>query len=101
MRNLESARFIRADARKAQLTLETLQLDVTDQVSVTRAVQTSAQAGRRHRRSGQQGWNRSFGAVEDYIDQELRRVFETNFFGAVRTTRTVLPAMRTRRSDTI
>lgn len=38
MRNLESARFIRADAEKAQLTLEILQLDVTDQGSVTSAV---------------------------------------------------------------
>lgn len=44
MRNLESARFIRADAQKAQLTLEILQLDVTDQASVTNAVQQVVRA---------------------------------------------------------
>jgi NAD(P)-dependent dehydrogenase (short-subunit alcohol dehydrogenase family) len=38
----------------------------------------------------------SVGPVEDYTDQEIRYVFETNFFGAVRATQAVLPAMRAR-----
>jgi NAD(P)-dependent dehydrogenase (short-subunit alcohol dehydrogenase family) len=43
----------------------------------------------------------SVGVIEDYTDEEIRYVFETNFFGAVRTTRAVLPVMRARRSGTI
>ena len=34
----------------------------------------------------------SAGPVEDYSDQELRYVFETNFLGVVRTSRAVLPS---------
>src|SRR5215469_5787697 len=101
MRNLESARFIRADAQKAQLTLEILQLDVTDPASVTNAVQQVVrEAGAVDVLVNNAGVG-SAGVVEDYTDEEIRYVFETNFFGAVRTTRAVLPAMRARRSGTI
>jgi NAD(P)-dependent dehydrogenase (short-subunit alcohol dehydrogenase family) len=101
MRNLESARFIRADAHKAQLSLEILQLDVTDPGSVTSAVQEVVkQAGAIDVLVNNAGIG-SVGVVEDYTDAEIRYVFETNFFGAVRTTRAVLPAMRAQGSGTI
>ena len=101
MRNLESARFIRADARKAQLTLEILQLDVTDPASVTNAVQQVAREAGAVEVLVNNAGTASAGVVEDFTDQEIRDVFETNFFGAVRTTRAVLPALRARRSGTI
>jgi NAD(P)-dependent dehydrogenase (short-subunit alcohol dehydrogenase family) len=94
MRNLESARFIQTDAEKAQLTIELLQLDVTDPASVMSAVQqVLKQAGAIDILVNNAGRG-SIGVVEDYTDEEIRSVFETNFFGAVRTTRAVLPAMR-------
>jgi NAD(P)-dependent dehydrogenase (short-subunit alcohol dehydrogenase family) len=101
MRNLESGRFIRADAQKARLAVEILKLDVTDQASVTRAVrEVLKQAGAIDVLVNNAGRG-TIGVVEDYTDEEIRSVFETNFFGAVRTTRAVLPAMRARRSGTI
>lgn len=41
------------------------------------------------------------GALEETSDDELRRAMETMFFGAVATTRALLPHMRERKSGTI
>lgn len=42
-----------------------------------------------------------FGAVEESEDEEIRRMFEINFFGLVKMTNEVLPHMRKRRSGHI
>lgn len=41
------------------------------------------------------------GALEEQREEDYRRLFEVNFFGAVGLTRTVLPGMRARRSGVI
>ena len=41
------------------------------------------------------------GAIEEQREEDYRRVFEVNFFGAVALLRLVLPGMRARRSGTI
>jgi len=42
-----------------------------------------------------------FGAIEEVPDKEVRRLFETNFFGLLDLTRTVLPIMRAQKSGHI
>jgi NAD(P)-dependent dehydrogenase (short-subunit alcohol dehydrogenase family) len=42
-----------------------------------------------------------FGAIEEASDEELRRQFDTNVFGAVSVIQAVLPAMRSTGSGTI
>ena len=42
-----------------------------------------------------------FGPLEEIADEELRREFDTNVFGAVNVVRAVLPAMRAQRSGHI
>src|SRR5919199_2416430 len=40
----------------------------------------------------------SIGALEEFTDEQLRRQFETNFFGAVDVTRAALPLLREQKS---
>jgi len=101
MRNLASARFIEAKAEKERLPVETIQLDVIHADSVAAAIAKVAErAGRLDVLVNNAGFG-SFGPLEDYSDEDLKYVFETNFFGALRVTRAALPAMRAQRSGMI
>ncbi len=78
-----------------------LRLDVTEGDSITAAV-AAAQA--KFRRIDVLVNNAGFGmvgAVEETSDAELRRIFDTNFFGAMAVTRAVLPILRAQRSGHI
>lgn len=71
-----------------------LPLDVTDDESVTRCLETViARAGRLDVLINNAGTTLP-GAVEEIDVDAARALFETNFFGAVRMTRTALPALR-------
>ena len=78
-----------------------LALDVTDPVEVGAAV-TSAEKhfGRIDVLVNNAGIG-YFGAVEESDDDEVRRMFEINFFGLSAMTRAVLPIMRKQRSGHI
>lgn len=87
---LEKA-LARADARA-----ELVRLDVLDPAAVEAAIgQVEAAAGRIDVLVNNAGIMVT-GFVEDVTEAELRAQFETNFFGAVRVTRAVLPGMRRR-----
>ena len=76
--------------------LRTLALDVTDEESMTTAVAAvEADAGAVGVLINNAGYG-LYGPVEQLPMPEIRRQFETNFFGLVRLTQLVLPGMRRR-----
>jgi NAD(P)-dependent dehydrogenase (short-subunit alcohol dehydrogenase family) len=78
-----------------------LQLDVRDETSVQRCVETViAQAERIDVLINNAGHSLS-GAVEEASAEDARQLFETNFFGVIRVTNAVLPHMRQARSGHI
>ncbi len=78
-----------------------LALDLTDEASMTAAVNTVMQeAGRIDVLINNAGYG-SYGALEDVPLEEARRQFEVNIFGLARLTQLVLPAMRAQRSGRI
>ncbi|RKR75262.1 oxidoreductase [Frondihabitans australicus] len=76
-------------------------LDVTDQMQVDAAVAAAVE------RFGQVDVlvnNAGYGyraAVEEGVDDDVQRLFDTHLYGSVRMIKAVLPAMRARRSGTI
>ena len=75
-----------------------LSLDVTDDLSMTTAVETIVrETGRIDVFVNNAGYG-SYGALEDVPLEEARRQFEVNIFGLARLTQLVLPTMRAQRS---
>lgn len=78
-----------------------LRLDVTDAGSIAQAVEAArAKFGRIDVLVNNAGYG-MVGAVEETSDAELRRIFDTNFFGAMAVTRAVLPVLRAQGSGHI
>ena len=78
-----------------------LALDVTDPARVTGVV---AQAEERFGRIDVLVNNAGYGyraAVEEGDEADVRRLFDTNLFGAIAMTKAVLPGMRARRAGTV
>jgi NAD(P)-dependent dehydrogenase (short-subunit alcohol dehydrogenase family) len=78
-----------------------LELDVTDEASMSAAVQAvEAEHGAVGALVNNAGYSQS-GAIESVPLDEVRRQFETNVFGLVRMCQLVLPKMREQRSGRI
>lgn len=79
----------------------TLPLDVTDEQSMSTAVDAVLDgAGRIDALVNNAGYSQS-GALESLDVEDVRRQFETNVFGLLRLTQLVLPGMREQRSGRI
>jgi NAD(P)-dependent dehydrogenase (short-subunit alcohol dehydrogenase family) len=101
MRNINKSENIKSVATKENLPIQIRQLDVTDEVSVTNAIQAiSSEAGRIDVLVNNAGYGLN-GAFEDLAIDEIKAQYETNVFGLIRTTQAVLPIMRRQRSGTI
>jgi len=100
MRDPKKAGPLRDAAAAETLPLEILALDVTVADSVASAFATVAAAGPVDVLVNNAGIGGA-SPLELTPEDEHRRMFETNYFGAVRCIQTVLPSMRERRRGTI
>ena len=99
--SLQDRSAIEGPARKRNLNLRVLQLDITDHDSIDSAVQTIvAESGGIYGLVNNAG-TRLRGCFEDLSDREIRHLFNTNVFGTMSVTRAVLPYMRTARQGRI
>jgi len=100
-RNAKNASEIRAVAEKDSLPIHVLELDVTDDASVQRAVDAAiGETGRIDVAINNAGYYLS-GLAEAVTTEQAQRLMDTNFLGAVRVNRAVLPHMRRQRSGVI
>ena len=99
MRNLDRSAELRAAA--AGLKIEILQLDVSDEHSVRKAVaQVLEREGRIDVLVNNAGIA-PLGPIEEVDDATVKSVFDTNVFGLLRCVRAVLPSMRKQRGGSI
>src|SRR5271154_6358630 len=100
-RSAEKRAQLDALALEQKLPLETLEIDVCDDASVQQGVAAVlAKAGAIDVLFNNAGVNFS-AAVEDLRMEDWRRQFETNFFGVLRVTQSVVPHMRERKHGRI
>jgi NAD(P)-dependent dehydrogenase (short-subunit alcohol dehydrogenase family) len=104
MRTLEGSRGseqITDIAKRENLPLQVIQLDVDNDKSVSDAINTIVKDnGRIHIVINNAGYALA-GPFEETSNEEIRAQFETNFFGAVRIMQAAIPIMREQRSGKI
>jgi short-subunit dehydrogenase len=98
MRKLEEKKSkpITDAAKNENLKLQLIELDVDNDKSVTNAIKTIVDERKRIDVLINNAGYALGGALEDSSIDEIRAQFETNFFGAVRAMKAVLPVMRRR-----
>jgi NAD(P)-dependent dehydrogenase (short-subunit alcohol dehydrogenase family) len=104
MRDLTKADLIKNFAEKEKLPLKVIQMNVDKDDSVVRAFKEICED---HERGmgidilvNNAGFG-LFGALEDQGIEHIKKQFETNLFGTIRTIQQVLPIMRNQRSGII
>jgi NAD(P)-dependent dehydrogenase (short-subunit alcohol dehydrogenase family) len=100
-RNAKNASEIRTLAQNDSLPIHILEMDVTDDASVERAIDAAvSKAGRIDVVINNAGYFLT-GLEEAVTTEQARRLMDTNFLGPVRVNRAVLPHMRRQRSGVL
>jgi NADP-dependent 3-hydroxy acid dehydrogenase YdfG len=101
MRKLDKSSIVKAAAEKEKLPIKIVKLDVTDDQSVKDAIQSVvSENGRIDVLVNNAGYG-LVGAFEDLSIDEIKNQYETNVFGLMRVTQSVLPIMRSQKSGII
>lgn len=101
MRDLARRDRLDDAARRRNVTVRVLRLDITDQSTIDEAVQSIVdECGSIYGLVNNAG-SYVRGYFEDLLDEECRQVIETNVFGTMAVTRAVLPHMRGARTGRI
>jgi NAD(P)-dependent dehydrogenase (short-subunit alcohol dehydrogenase family) len=104
MRDLMKADLIKNIAEKEKLPLKVIRMDVDKDDSVAEAFKQICEDDDGRMRIDILVNNAGFGlfgALEDQSIEDIKKQFETNLFGAIRTIQQVLPIMRDQRNGTI
>ena len=101
MRNLDKAKTIIKIKEKEKLSLEILQLDVTNDKSVKEAINKIKNEQKRIDVLVNNAGYALVGPFEEISIKEFKEQFETNVFGVIRVTQTVLPIMRRQKGGVI
>ncbi len=101
MRNLHKANGIKEMAKTENLPLSLIQLDVTDDISINKAIDTVInESGRIDVLVNNAGYG-LIASIEDMSIEEMKAQYETNVFGVFRVTKAVLPHMRKQHGGSI
>jgi NAD(P)-dependent dehydrogenase (short-subunit alcohol dehydrogenase family) len=97
-KNAGPAQEIRELAKRESLALHVAELDVTDDGSVESAIRRVIEESKRIDVLVNNAGYGLMGVTEAVTLEQARRIMDTNFFGAVRMNRAVLPQMRKQKS---
>jgi NAD(P)-dependent dehydrogenase (short-subunit alcohol dehydrogenase family) len=97
-KNAEQARALRDWATAKNVRLHVIELDVTDDASVARAVREALATAGRIDAVVNNAAIGAFGLVESFTAAQMRDLFDVNVGGVQRVNRAVLPHMRERKS---
>lgn len=94
VRNLSKAKRIQEIINREKLPLKIIQLDVNDNQSIKQAVKKIlTDSGGIDILINNAGYG-MFGPIEEITMEEVKKQFETNFFGTIRLIKSIVPIMR-------
>ncbi len=101
MRDTFKSDNIEKIANKENLPLEVLSMDIDNDISVRNAIHKILDEKKKIDILVNNAGYGLFGALEDIAIEEIKKQFETNLFGAIRTIKEVLPSMREQKNGII